>query len=303
MYTKIIAGHDLHEGGQDAVALGRLLADATGAQLVVAGIYALSAVPFTLAAEWHDDGEEELTAAIRELADEANAEAMTFASSTATRGLHDLAEDIGADLVIVGSSRRSKVGQVLAGNVGLTLLQGSPYAVGIAPRGYRDHAAGGLSSVTLGYDGTPEAELALADAIELARAADVRLRIVAVAEAPPIVYGKGAGATQGHRELKAAIEERLREDLERAVQSIPSDVNSEATLLTGDPRQKLIEAGTGERNILLLGSRAYGPMRRVLLGSVSATVMRSALCPVLVHPRGAKAEVATAPSVKAADTR
>jgi nucleotide-binding universal stress UspA family protein len=38
-------------------------------------------------------------------------------------------------------------------------------------------------------------------------------------------------------------------------------------------------------DLLVLGSRAYGPVRRVLLGSVSGPLVRQAPCPVLVLPR------------------
>jgi hypothetical protein len=37
----------------------------------------------------------------------------------------------------------------------------------------------------------------------------------------------------------------------------------------------------------VVGSRGWGPVRRILLGSTSARLMREAHCPVLVLPRGA----------------
>jgi nucleotide-binding universal stress UspA family protein len=44
----------------------------------------------------------------------------------------------------------------------------------------------------------------------------------------------------------------------------------------------------GERGVDLLvcGSRGYGPVRRVLLGTVSSALLRQASVPVLVVPRG-----------------
>jgi hypothetical protein len=47
-------------------------------------------------------------------------------------------------------------------------------------------------------------------------------------------------------------------------------------------------AGSAERlGLLVCGSRARGPLRRVMLGSVSTAVIRSAACPVVVVPRRA----------------
>ena len=40
-------------------------------------------------------------------------------------------------------------------------------------------------------------------------------------------------------------------------------------------------------DLLVVGSRAWGPVRRTLIGSTAAKLMRRAHCPVLVLPRGA----------------
>lgn len=301
MYRKIIVGHDLHEGGDDALALGRLIAGATGAQLIVAGVFPVGVLPHGFEAQWREQ-EAEIASKIQSVADAAGAPAEAVPSSSPARGLHDLAEEIAADLVIVGSSRHSKVGQIMAGNVGLGLLHGSPCAVAIAPRDYRE-SGNELTAITLGFDGSSESGVALLDAVELAKASGARLRLVAVAEPPPIVYGKGGGSGQGYQELKEAIEEQLREQLDEALDSIPDHVSAEATLVSGDPAEQLADAARTNGALLVLGSRAYGPLRRVLLGSVSTALMRSAPCPVLVHPRPTKVELATAHSVGVGSAR
>ena len=56
-------------------------------------------------------------------------------------------------------------------------------------------------------------------------------------------------------------------------------------LLTGDAARVLAEA-SAELGLLICGSRGYGPLRAVLLGSVSAKLTRSAACPLLITPRG-----------------
>ena len=67
------------------------------------------------------------------------------------------------------------------------------------------------------------------------------------------------------RELRANRERALN----RAAASVSKDLHAETTLLVGDPVLVLEhEAGRG-LDLLVLGARGYGPLRRVLLGGVS----------------------------------
>ncbi len=58
--------------------------------------------------------------------------------------------------------------------------------------------------------------------------------------------------------------------------------------LDGPPAQALAEAGEDGVDLLVAGSRGYGPMTRLLLGSVSSRLVAIAPCPVLVVPRPGK---------------
>jgi len=295
MYRKIIVGHDLHSGGADALALGRQLAKATDAQLVVAGIFPIGELPTGFESSWFDK-QNEVTSEIQAIADEAGAEAEAFVSRSPGLGLNGLAEEVDADLVIVGSSRHSKLGQILAGNVGLSLLHGAPCAVAIAPRGYAENPTD-ISTIVVGVVGGQESRLALEAATDLADASGATIKLVAVTHDPPAAYGKGGGGMAGAPELREAIEEQARKHLDEVSEST-GDVPTEATLVTGDPAEKLAEAAS-PGSIVVVGSRGYGPVRRVLLGSVSTELMRSAPCPVLVVPRAAENEPRTHRSVDA----
>ncbi|HEX7609452.1 MAG TPA: universal stress protein [Solirubrobacteraceae bacterium] len=50
-----------------------------------------------------------------------------------------------------------------------------------------------------------------------------------------------------------------------------------------------LEKQSERLDLLVLGSRGYGPLARVLLGSVSRKLANRAHCPVLVVPRGVRA--------------
>ena len=61
-------------------------------------------------------------------------------------------------------------------------------------------------------------------------------------------------------------------------------VPADGEVVAGDPARELILA-SGAVDLLVLGSRRWGPVRRLALGSTSERVIRRATCPVLVPPR------------------
>ena len=54
----------------------------------------------------------------------------------------------------------------------------------------------------------------------------------------------------------------------------------------GEPEVSLVDLSR-HLDLLVMGSRGYGPTRAVLLGGVSRRVSAEAACPVLIIPRGA----------------
>jgi nucleotide-binding universal stress UspA family protein len=54
----------------------------------------------------------------------------------------------------------------------------------------------------------------------------------------------------------------------------------------GDPAE-VLAARSRDLDLLVVGSRGYGPVRQVLIGGVSGELMRRAACPVLIVPRSA----------------
>jgi nucleotide-binding universal stress UspA family protein len=66
---------------------------------------------------------------------------------------------------------------------------------------------------------------------------------------------------------------------------LPPGIHPTGSLLEGEPAQCLAEHSHA-LDLLLTGSRRYGPLRAVLLGGVSGRIIRHAACPVLITPRG-----------------
>lgn len=276
MFHKIVVGCDGSPQSLDAVALGADLAEPIGAQLLLAHVYEQQPMWYgaqrSVARARRDKILSIFDEAQEALPDSVSAETLAVGSDTPARGLHDLAVTEKADLLMLGSTHRGPAGRVLPGSVGEVVMTGAPCAVAIAPRGYRERERGPIRSIGAGFDGSPEAELMLGGADRLARALGASLRTIAVAEARHLPHS--------HRQRGHPLRERLAEALEGLGRSADED----GIVLEGDPVDALAEAAD-EVDVLLTGSRGYGPLRHVLPGSVSAPLMRRCPCPLIVLPR------------------
>jgi nucleotide-binding universal stress UspA family protein len=73
--------------------------------------------------------------------------------------------------------------------------------------------------------------------------------------------------------------------LEEGLRSIEPSLSAEGRQLSGPPAETLAEACGDGVDLLVAGSRRYGPLARVLLGSASAKLIELSPSPVLVVPR------------------
>jgi nucleotide-binding universal stress UspA family protein len=89
--------------------------------------------------------------------------------------------------------------------------------------------------------------------------------------------------------VQAGDEDRRPERrLAEAHAALPADIERSGCLLAGEPAPVLLHEAARDADLLVVGSRGQGPLRRALFGSVSSVLVREALCPVLVFPRGAR---------------
>lgn len=285
MYTQIVVGYDGSAHARDALFLGRVLAELTGATLTVACVYAsrhLFGADSQFERSARKQAEDMVAEATGYLPDELLVDCVCVPSRSPAHGLHDLAQQKHVDLVIVGSSSRGRIGRVMAGGVAERLLHGAPCAVCVAPSGLRDKHDFALRVMGVCYDGSEEAFAALEAGSFLAQRTDAVLRVLAVSgEALGLV--QSFAYVQRLQETKAEVEKRLDE----AVKSLPGALNAHGQLLEGDPAEVLAAEAESGIDLMVSGSRSYGPLGHVLLGTISTKLVRSALCPVLVVPRAA----------------
>jgi nucleotide-binding universal stress UspA family protein len=204
-------------------------------------------------------------------------------ASSAARGLTELAEVEGADLVVVGSSRHCVPGRVAIDRTAGRLLQGAPCAVAVAPAGMRSTER--FRHVGVAYDGSPEATAALAAGYAIAAGSGAAVSLMCALEPVPPPASVAAAADSEASAHRGRL--HAQELLDAAADAAPSGVNPRTLLLHGAPDPLIAAACAGIVDLLVMGSRGYGPMQRALLGSVSEALADGATHPVLVLARQA----------------
>jgi nucleotide-binding universal stress UspA family protein len=212
------------------------------------------------------------------------ADALVPASSSPARAVYELSTAPSTALVVVGSTTRGAVRRVLPGNIANELLSGAAAPVAIAPHGYDEQDHRPLATVGVAFDGSSEAQQALVAARELAHRAGATLRIVTVVEALAFPAVQVSPLEPGISASRF-VEQELRAVHETAVAESRGLVEVEGVLVHGDPSDALLEQ-TQELDVLIAGSRGYGPLGAVLLGSTTRRLLHGAACPLVVVPRG-----------------
>jgi len=140
-------------------------------------------------------------------------------------------------------------------------------------------------TVVVGIDGSPESIDAAGVAADLARSRSAKLIIVTVVRPPEGWWGI-VGSPPTAEALGDSLSEAQRDILDLVLRSIDlSGVEYETQEEIGDPSAQLVEACRRVgADLLVVGRRGAGLLRRMVVGSVANHVVQEAPCPVLVVP-------------------
>jgi nucleotide-binding universal stress UspA family protein len=275
---RLLVGYDGSEGAKDAVLLCQTLAPHAAhvtAVDVIPSPGAPSAAFHLLQGSEYEPPEDFFEPVTSRLTAD-HVDTVTYIGSSPARVLEDFTHEESIDMIVVGWPSHGKVGRILGGSVAQTLLHGAPVPVATAPHGYAARTVGRLATIAVAYDGGEESAAALAYAQGLALPPHAALEVLTVERPTDPVRGAIA-YTMSLPEDVDDIQRRARREVDPAV-------DLRLRTLHGDTADA-IAGSCKDVDLLVVGSRGYGTVARVLLGSTSAALISKAPCPVIVVPR------------------
>jgi nucleotide-binding universal stress UspA family protein len=291
-FHRIAVGVDGRVGARDAACLAMMLAEVSGAEVMLVAVLPDPPLPRPRKRDRAAMRDRAATV-LREIQDFVAPHARTLIETdrSVARALERVVRREAPDLLVLGSSDQASDGRVRIGRRARQLLGDARCALAVAPRGLCANTPRHLATIGVGYEGTPEARAALALAAPLAQAAAAVVRVRALVDdrLPGWLAVNGSAAREADREIQAMWDEliepaveSLRTETEHAVAVSGAAVSVE--VMPGSPPDELI-ALSEEVDLLVIGSRHWGAAGRVLLGWTGEELMHHAGCPVMVVPR------------------
>lgn len=284
--SAIVVGVEGSRSSYDALAWAARTAAARGVELVL--VHAVSSpmsgyeITFdeVLEARGHELLDAEIARA-REILPELSVRG-ELARSSPARALTEWSEH--AELLVIGSHRPGPVERALAGSRTYQIVAGAFCPTVVAGPGSVAAMDAGRG-VVVGTDGSDEGRLAVTAAADEARRTGQPLELVHAWTQPGMLVPMGYLAGGFAEQMAESSQQVLDEAVAALAESHP-DVVVHPHLVPERPATALLELAR-EATLLVVGSRGLHGVTRMLLGSVSHTIVQRATCPVLVvreHP-------------------
>lgn len=184
----------------------------------------------------------------------------------------------GYEMAVLGASHTTWMGTLLLGSISTHVLHHAPSSVLITHR-----APTGSGNVLVGIDGSVGSRVALQTATKLLDSSRCRLTVATTVRQPWLsvaAYPPGpsfGGYTQYGALEKLAVDEAWKIVGRDCAELQGMGFEAEGRVLLGRAGPQLLkEAGSIGADLVAVGSRGLGPIRRGLLGSVSDQIVRHA---------------------------
>jgi nucleotide-binding universal stress UspA family protein len=191
----------------------------------------------------------------------------------------------GADLIVLGARGLGAISAFLIGSVSLGVARHAPCAVLVCKGAPRP-----VQTVTVAVDGSPDSAAAFEFFSALPLPAGLTTRLLGVVQplgrypssAPDLISPALISALKQYED---GLRQELQTPLEEAAQALSGRVGSVVKLTPAGLPAEVIVRNASDADLVVVGARGLGPLKRVLLGSVSENVLAHASCPVLVVRR------------------
>jgi len=202
----------------------------------------------------------------------------------------DLSEELKTGLIVLGSRGRGRIRRALMGSVSDSVVRHAHCPVMVV----RWKAVVFPAKILLATDGSEEAVLAAQSAADLAARTGSELHVAHVGK---LLSQGGVGVKQRYVGVEVdplppgyqeALDKESKELLEAQLARMGEAgvTVTEAHLVSGRADEEIIFLAEGVgADLVVVGSRGLGGIRRARLGSVSDSVVRHTHCPVLVVRR------------------
>ncbi len=211
-------------------------------------------------------------------------------ASSIPAGLLDLAADVGASAMVLGSSSKGPLGRISFGSVTDRLVHSAHLPVLLAPRGYRPAPSSRIRRVSIGVGGPAGLAHVTAVGAQVAEAAGANVRAVSFAVRPPKrLYGSVE---------ESADELVVQQWVERTKSSLRAGVADGGgdpalaerlarTLVVGEGfswSRAIADVDWHDDDLLVIGPSSSAPAARLFLGSRASKIVRSSPVPVFMVP-------------------
>ncbi|MGE0241307.1 MAG: universal stress protein [Parvibaculaceae bacterium] len=292
---KYLVAYSADRGGQEALSLGMMLSRRDKAKLVVClilpktwGYPSMARVDAEYAAFLDKHAQKAMDKARTVVGDTVQAQFITRSHTSAEEGLVATADDLGADMIVLGSSRGASAGKFLEGSVTRNLLHSSKLPVALAPRGFDAGPKTVLTRVTCAYAATRKSKATVDYCLGFSRKYQVPLRLATFVVRDKQMYPTGAGY-----QIENLVANQWRGQAVAAQKALLAGITAGGAVKTaiGDGptwKDALQSVGWKPGEVLVVGSGRIGPLAQVFLGSNGNRIIRNAPVPMIIVPRTAE---------------
>jgi nucleotide-binding universal stress UspA family protein len=289
---KYLVGYSADQGGREALALGLMLARSSNGSLVVCTILpetwghpSMARVDAEYADFLERHGRKTLDKARAFVSNRVLAEFVARAAPSARDGLCATAADVGADCIVLGSTRAAPIGRFLEGSVTASVLYSAPLPVALAPRGYDPGPRTRPLRVTCAFTGASNSMATVRSAAELSGALKVPLRLVTFVVRDQQMFPTGAGYNAEDMVANQWRSQAL-EAQKKIIATLPPKPPVTGAIADGKTwKAAFASLPWKDGELIAVGSSGLGPIMRVFLGSNAAKIVRNAPVPCMVLPR------------------